>query len=96
LALLNGRSPDADVIWIADPKYSEAGGYSCKDYVEVAERYRDAFQPQHTWICEFFARREWFGGNCYWSGDRVSILSEVQPKGEGILIMQHERFTTFL
>jgi hypothetical protein len=90
LALLKGRSADSDVIWIADPKYSEAGGYSRNDYVEVAERYRDAFQPQHTWICEFFARREWFGGDCHATGDRISILSEVQPKGEGIRILQRD------
>lgn len=90
LALLGGRDPASDVIWIADPKYSEAGGYNRKDYIEVAERYRDTFQPQHVWICEYFARRNWFGGACYERGDRFTLLSEVHPKGEGTRLLRQE------
>jgi len=90
LALLTGRDPSSDVIWIADPKYSEAGGYDHHDYLEVAERYRDAFHTRRVWICEFFARRDWFGGASYEHGDRVSILTEVQPKGEGSRLLRRE------
>lgn len=90
LALLSGRDPSSDVVWIADPKYSEAGGYTRKDYIEVAERYRDTFQPQHVWICEYFARRNWFKGAYYEHGDRFSILSEVQPEGEGTRLLRQE------
>jgi hypothetical protein len=90
LALLRGRQSSSDVIWIADPKYSEAGGYSRADYLEVAERYRDTFKAEHVWICEFFDRREWFNGACSEKGDRVSILTEVQPQGEGARLLNRE------
>ena len=90
LALLSSRDPASDVIWIADPKYSEARSYSLKDYIEVAERYRDTFQPQHVWICEYFARRNWFKGACYEHRDRFSILLEVQPEGEGTRLLRQE------
>lgn len=90
LALLDGPNSSSGVVWIADPKYSEAKGYGRKDYVEVAERYRDAFNPRRVWICEFFARRGWFGGACYEHGDRFSILTEVQPEGEGSSLLKRE------
>lgn len=90
LALLTGREPASGVVWIADPKYSEAEGYGRKDYVEVAERYRDAFRTQRVWICEFFARRDWFGGECYGHGAGYSILTEVRPGGEGSRLLKRE------
>jgi hypothetical protein len=90
IALLNGRAPSSGVVWIADPKYSEAEGYDRKDYVEVAERYRDAFEAQRVWICEFFARRHWFGGACHERGEGFSILTEVQPNGEGTRLLKRE------
>lgn len=89
LALLDGCDPKSNAIWIADPKYSEAGAYTRADYVEVAERYRDTFHPQHVWICEFFSRPNWFGGACVWHGLEFSILTEVQPQGEGMRILEH-------
>jgi hypothetical protein len=90
LALLGGRDPNSNVIWIADPKYSEAGGYSRKSYLEVAERYRDAFQTEHVWICEFFTRPNWFGGLSYEHGEGFSILTGVQPNGEGARLLRRE------
>lgn len=90
LALLAGRDPSSGVVWIADPKYSEAKGYNRKDYVEVAERYRDAFRTRRVWICEFFERRGWFGGACYEHGAGFSILTEVRPEGEGSRLLKRE------
>ena len=90
LALLEGRNADSDVVWIADPKYSEAGGYRRSDYTKVATRYRDTFEAEQVWICEFFARREWFGGACYEQGERIAIVSEVRPNGEGTRVLNRE------
>lgn len=56
----------------------------------MAERYRDGFDARRVWIYEFFARRDWFGGACYQHGDRFSILSEVQPGGEGSRLLKRE------
>ena len=89
LALLHGPGPGSAVMWIADPKYSEASAYSRADYMEVAERYRDTFKADYVWICEFFARREWFGGRCCEQGDKISLLTEVQPNGEGTRVLKH-------
>ena len=90
LALLYDRTPDSDVIWIADPKYSEKGGYCHADYQEVAERYRDTFKAEHVWICEFFDRRNWFAGACSKKDNKFSILSEFQPNGEGLQVLNRE------
>lgn len=90
LALLQERELNSGVIWIADPKYSEAGSYSRADYLEVANRYSDTFKADHVWIYEFFDRRVWFDGACSQLGDRVSILTAVQPNGEGTCVLKSE------
>ncbi|MHC4187812.1 MAG: hypothetical protein ACYSRQ_06430, partial [Planctomycetota bacterium] len=89
--------PESNVLWIADPKYSEAKGYSLRDYIEVAERYRDDFKTHQVWICEFYSRREWFKGDCYKQGDKFKIITEVQPKGEGVRLLRRDlrRFHNF-
>lgn len=90
LALLKGRNHNSEVIWIADPKYSEEAAYRRRDYEKVAARYSEAFHAQQVWICEFFARRDWFKGDCHAKGDKFSILTEVQPNGEGTRLLKRD------
>jgi hypothetical protein len=78
IALLPSAAPDDRPIWVADPKHTERRGYSSRDYETVARRDQAAFQPQRTWIIEYYPRLDTV------FDDGVELISDVAPGRPGL------------
>jgi len=83
IALLPTPNPKDSPIWIMDPKHSDRGSYSVSDYREVALRYYAVFQPQRTYILEYYPRPDICKQAAIGFADGVELLLGVSPSGSG-------------
>jgi hypothetical protein len=88
LALASGRTSDAPMLWIADPKYAERGSYTLKNYVQVGQQYKRDFVPHAVWVCEYFPRPKMIEGFEFDVEPGVKVLTQVQPGGRGLEILK--------